>query len=577
MSGITVRLLGDDSDLSAKLNKSRADVGKWAAASAAAAAAVGAAMVRSGLQSADALAKQAQQLQTTSRELAGMKRAADMAGVSQGQLDSAMRNLNQRLGQAVDGTGATAEALDKLGLSAESLAALPLDQRIATINQSIRDTIPAAQQAAVAAEFFGRQSAQAMALLDGDTIASAVEQVDKYNAALSETDAAMIEAANDAMSELSLIFTAVTQQLAVQFAPLLQGIAELLGDTAAEGDKIGTAVDKAFSMAVTAAGTLGDALRGIQIILKGGELAFWGLSAASTAVFANILKGFDFLMNSMKDGINVLIDGFNTLPYVEIDKLVTGESMLTARMSEAAAGTAEKMREIASEMHELAMQELPSEALETWVEASTLAAQEAAARTIEARQHMGLALVEIETDTQDKMTEEDEKAVAARIALAEKERRAKIAAASAAFGNLSSLMATENKKLFAIGKTAAIAQATIDGYAAIQSSYAQGAKIGGPVVGAAFAATAGIATAVQIAGIKSTSMGGGGGVPASGTGSGTPAIPNQQQVATGGAQQERIVRLEGLDPNSLYSGEQLTNLANSLVELQNDGFRLIPT
>lgn len=75
------------------------------------------------------------------------------------------------------------------------------------------------------------------------------------------------------------------------------------------------------------------------------------------------------------------------------------------------------------------------------------------------------------------------------------------------FGDIASLMNTENRKLFEIGKVAAIAQATITGYEAAQASYKWGAYLGGPVGGAAAAAASLVATGVQISNIASTQFG----------------------------------------------------------------------
>jgi len=94
-------------------------------------------------------------------------------------------------------------------------------------------------------------------------------------------------------------------------------------------------------------------------------------------------------------------------------------------------------------------------------------------------------------------------------------------------GNLSSLMNAQSKKLFNIGKIASLSTAVIKGYESIVSSYAAGAKIGGPPVGAAFAATAGLATAVQIQNIRSQSFGGGGSVSAPSGGGGVSGISPQ--------------------------------------------------
>ena len=75
-------------------------------------------------------------------------------------------------------------------------------------------------------------------------------------------------------------------------------------------------------------------------------------------------------------------------------------------------------------------------------------------------------------------------------------------------GNLSALMSSESKRLFEVGKAAAVASALIKGYESVLNSYAAGSKIGGPVLGAAYAATAGIATAVQIDKISNSKFSG---------------------------------------------------------------------
>jgi len=75
--------------------------------------------------------------------------------------------------------------------------------------------------------------------------------------------------------------------------------------------------------------------------------------------------------------------------------------------------------------------------------------------------------------------------------------------------NLSSLMNSKSRKLFEIGKVAAISSAVVSGIEAAVHSYKFGAQIGGPFVGAAFAATSAIATGVQIQAIDAQQFGGG--------------------------------------------------------------------
>lgn len=162
-----------------------------------------------------------------------------------------------------------------------------------------------------------------------------------------------------------------------------------------------------------------------------------------------------------------------------------------------------------------------------------------------------------------------------RIRQAEKERQQKIAVLTGMFGNLSTLMNTESRRLFKIGKAAAIANALVSGFEAVVHSYKFGAQIGGPPLGAAFAATAAIATAAQIQQIKSQKFGGGGSVTAGTSGGGGPGVfqPPQPQIPTGPETQGKTIQfifngdLNGVDPVQL--GEVLKD------HIENTDFVLI--
>ena len=72
---------------------------------AAATVVAGVAMIRSGLQTVDAQAKMAQSLGTTVESLQVLDRAADLSGVSMGNVEQATVQLTRRLSQAAAGAG----------------------------------------------------------------------------------------------------------------------------------------------------------------------------------------------------------------------------------------------------------------------------------------------------------------------------------------------------------------------------------------------------------------------------------------------------------------------------------------
>jgi len=145
------------------------------AAAVAAATAAGVAMVRSGLQTVDAQAKLAQSLGTTVASIQTLERAGELAGVSMSGIEQATKDLTRRLSQAAAGGGPAAQALERLGLSASDLLALPLDERVGAINAAIQDFVPAAERAAVAGQLFGEEGSIAMSRIDTATLRQATE------------------------------------------------------------------------------------------------------------------------------------------------------------------------------------------------------------------------------------------------------------------------------------------------------------------------------------------------------------------------------------------------------------------
>lgn len=142
------------------------------------------------------------------------------------------------------------------------------------------------------------------------------------------------------------------------------------------------------------------------------------------------------------------------------------------------------------------------------------------------------------------------------------------------FNQLTSLMNTESKKLFEVGKAAAIAEATIETFKSAQYSYTQGSKIGGPPVGAAFAAVAVAAGLNNINNIRSTSFGGGGG-GASSTG-GAAGLGSDGSTAEAPSVQSRNVTEATINiTGDNFSGDNVRALAESLKEFQADGGELV--
>lgn len=131
-----------------------------------------------------------------------------------------------------------------------------------------------------------------------------------------------------------------------------------------------------------------------------------------------------------------------------------------------------------------------------------------------------------EEEHQDQLNRIQKEYADKRIKLKEAEKMALLSIQTGILDNLSSLMASGSKKQFEIGKIAAIASALLKGREAVIGAYSAGSKVGGPILGGIFAASAAVAVGTQINAIKNTQFGGGGTVSAPGGGSpGTAPVP----------------------------------------------------
>ena len=276
---------------------------------AAAAVSAGIAMVRSGLQVIDEQAKLAASLGTTTASLQVLARAADLAGVSQGEVQQATIMMTKSLSQAAQGTGPAVKALQQLHLSATDLAKLPIDQKLTAIQDAIQKYIPAAQRAAVASEIFGARAGLIFSRIDSATLRQATKDVKNFGVAVSEQDAAQIQRTNDALSRMGLLWRGIANQLAVVAAPALEAMADAFAAIGKTTGPLGRAIKGLFShigelatIAATFAGVLG-----VRLVAS---LTATALGVGKLALLMKVLRAA-----IIRTGIGALIVGAGELIY----------------------------------------------------------------------------------------------------------------------------------------------------------------------------------------------------------------------------------------------------------------------
>lgn len=568
--GIKVRILGDDSDLQKTLTDSAKSVAKWGAAAASAAAVASVAITKSTATSAREIKNLSRLIGSSTADFQKMAAGAKTVGIEQDKLADIFKDVSDKVGDFLQtGAGPLADFFEniapKVGVTADQFKNLSGPQAM----QAYVDALEKANVSQSEMTFYMEAIASDASLLtpllanNSSEFKRLGDEADRVGAVLSDIEIAQLEQLNDKIVQAEQAFTGITNQIATQLSPQLTA---LLDEFIAVGDgsiDAGEAIAGSFDGIVTAAGYAGDSIRGL------------------TSIFDLLQVGASQTMAALLDVVGLFND----------------EAAIAADSARAA------VKEHWDDMAETAGKPLPSDMFKKIIEENKKVSEQLAEVTAEANEIKNEAhIVQIDTELMresekfqklleiEKAYQESQKEgldafnennlrtaaeyAAATEKLEEASNARKLGLASIMFGNLSTLMQTENKKLFQVGKVAALSQAVIDGYSAVLSSYKEGTKIGGPVVGAAFAATAGIATAVQISKIGSASYGGGGST-AGGMGGSSPDVPQQQAQQAQQPAQDRTVRIEGFDSGQLFTGDQLNSLAEKLVEYQDDGFRLV--
>lgn len=606
---------------------------KWSAGIGLAGGAIGIHLINNARQAIDNQAKLAQSLDTTSASLATMKRAGDLSGVSMQGIEQATKDMTRRLSQAAAGTGPAVDALKNLNLTAEDLIKLPLDQRVSTINQAINDFVPAAQRAAVAGQLFGEEGSIAISRLSPENIARAREETALFGLALSEVDAAKVEQANDSFSRIQSGIDGVIQQTTVELAPAIELMGQMFFESAKEAGGLGEAGKTAADKIIDSVAFAIDAVEGLRRTFEvaGQGVAVFALEAqkllfeAAEAIITGPVDGVNTLIETLNriPGVNIdIIEQPEVMTNTVADiragietaqlAVETGVESMKATLAEplpgesfkqmvkdaqeAAEATAqatvearEAMKTLMPEQGGMSEAELEKlkEDIATRLEiirqghlSEVEALQEKKAMELEVIQaalenellteEEAMSRIEqVKADHEAKITDIEKKAADERARVVKAEQDMKFRAARNALSSLTTLMNTESKTQFEIGKAASLAQAIVDGYAAITGAYKVGASIGGPVLGAAYAAAAGLATAAQIQNIRNQQIGSGGGAAA--TGSVTTAINAGSQPVRGQGAGRQTLAVEGLDDESLFTGKTVRNLAERLRNHMQDG------
>ncbi len=207
-------------------------------------------MVKKQLDFIDATAKLSDRLGIATEDLQRLRFAAEITGAGTETLDKSFEQLSKRLGEASQGLGTGKDGLKALGLELNTLLGKNPAEQFKIIAEEVANLGTQEEKVAVATQLFGRSGVSLVntLALGRKGIEELGRELDKLGGSFSRVDAARVEAANDAMHRLSVLFTSITQRVTIKLAPVIELITNRVIDFATEGEGLGKKLEPVFDI-----------------------------------------------------------------------------------------------------------------------------------------------------------------------------------------------------------------------------------------------------------------------------------------------------------------------------------------
>ena len=608
------------SSFTAKARTAATDIAKIGAASAAAAAGGLTAIYNQQSKVIDSLAKTSDALNISISKLQALHHISELNGVSQESMNKNLQRMEMRLGEAARKGGLTADALDEVGLSVSDIINLKPDEQIEQLAKAISDVENQSVKASIASDLFGREGLKMLKVLkalETEGLQPTIQELDALGVSLTRLDAAKVEAANDSMFRVAQSISAAGQAITVELAPFVDAAAQQFIEMAKEAGGFGNIASEAMQRAAKAVGFVADAVHGVKVVFSGLHVVAAGVGTGIVTIFNGVVGKVDELMRSMIDGVNAVTDQLSRIPGVDINDI--GYPEFGNKVNEITESSIANLIRLKDEFNSLAMQPLPSDGVEQFldtVKQKSIEAAEAVAAVTDQnltkdqssddqedpkitalkerfmteqelqKQHdqtmmdIGEEFNASSFDSEAQWREIKAQAIAEHTnklgKIREKEKLSAVNIASSMASSLMSLAQGQSKKSFEISKKVAMASAVVKGYEAATSAWAAGMATGGPwapAIAAAYTAASLAKTGAQIQSINSQSFSGGG----SQSNAGGSSFPTADSVSGGqasssgdssggGGNSPTQISFVGIQEDGVYFGRTIISAIKGAVD-----------
>ncbi len=247
------------------------------------------AMVKSALDSADALSKLSQRVGITVESLSLLMPAAELSGVSAEKFEGGLRRLAARMLEAATGSAEAARGFEALGVAFRnqdgSLRAT--DQVLLDLADRFKTMPDGAEKTALAMQIFGKSGADLIPFLNQgrDGVEALTAEMQALGLQIGGDTAAQAEVFNDALAKVRLAVGSIANRVIEAFLPAMNQMAEGMVESAKQGGTLRQILDGivyVLKFLALGAATVGKAFVAL------GEAIGAGMAAAVEALSGNV-------------------------------------------------------------------------------------------------------------------------------------------------------------------------------------------------------------------------------------------------------------------------------------------------
>lgn len=226
------------------------------------------ALERRGARAIDELTKFADRIGTSVKALRSLEAAAAFSGVEVNQLRLGLQRMTRRISEAAKGTGEAKAALKELGLDAEAVNKLSIDQQFRQIAEAMSKVPGQADRVRLAMRLF---DSEGVALVNTLSLGSAglnnvTREMSDLGLIFDRASAHQVERANDQFTKLGFILDGVGESLAINVAPFAELATNKIIEFVKASGGIDTIVNKALEKTVQLTESAVNIFNGLRIV-----------------------------------------------------------------------------------------------------------------------------------------------------------------------------------------------------------------------------------------------------------------------------------------------------------------------